>query len=307
MNFDVFILGTSGMMPLPNRFLTSAMVRRNGELFLFDCGEGNQISLKMLNLHWKRISSIFISHMHADHVTGLPGLLMLTSQVDRTEPLHIYGTKKLKEYIEFNRKILEMYINYEIIIHIISPGIILETDEYKVSAIPLLHSKPCFGFIFEEKTRPGIFYPQKALSLGVPVGEKFGKLQRGESIKLENGNIVNPKDVMGEPRVGRKFSYITDSIYLSYISEYVRNSDLLICEGMFCNDLAADAAEKKHMTSTQAAFIARDGNVKKLALIHYSPRYTEKELQKLKDEAKLIFPNTILSKDRMVFNIPLKD
>ncbi|MDD4220085.1 MAG: MBL fold metallo-hydrolase, partial [Sphaerochaetaceae bacterium] len=114
MNFEVFVLGTSGMMPLPGRFLTSAMVRREGDLFLFDCGEGTQISLKMLTIKWKRISAIFISHMHADHVTGLPGMLMLSAQVDREEPLTIYGPPRLKEYINQNRKILDMYINYEI-------------------------------------------------------------------------------------------------------------------------------------------------------------------------------------------------
>ncbi|NCC57343.1 MAG: MBL fold metallo-hydrolase [Synergistales bacterium] len=127
MNFEVFVLGTSGMMPLPNRYLTSAMVRRDGELFLFDCGEGTQVSLKMLNLKWKKIHSIFISHMHADHVTGLPGILMLSSQVDRNEPLTIYGPAKLKEYIDANRRILDMYINYEIIVKVAEQGVILET------------------------------------------------------------------------------------------------------------------------------------------------------------------------------------
>lgn len=307
MSFEVFVLGTSGMMPLPGRFLTSVMLRRDGQLFLFDCGEGTQVSLKMLNLHWKKISKIFISHMHADHVTGLPGLLMLSSQVDRTEPLEIYGPQKLKEYIEMNRKILEMYINYEIIVHTISAGTILETDEYTVEAVPLLHTKPCFGYVFKEKDRKGEFFPDKAKELGVPVGKLFGVLQNGSNVELEDGTLVKPEQVMGPPRMGRKFSYITDTMYLPFIADSVKNSDLLICEAMFCNNLIDDAREKKHMCASQSATIALNASAQKLGLIHYSPRYTSDELKVLKEEAQEIFPNTVLCKDRMVFDIPLKD
>lgn len=307
MNFEVFILGTSGMMPLPNRFLTSAMVRRNGELILFDCGEGTQISLKMLNLHWKRISKIFISHMHADHVTGLPGLLMLSSQVDRTEPLYIYGPKMLGEYIAENRRILDMYINYQIIFKEVTPGIVFEDEEYYVEAVPLLHTKPCYGYVLTEKDRAGEFFPEEAKKLGVPCGPMWGQLQKGNNVTLNDGTIVKSEDVMGKRRLGRKFSFITDTQYLSCIADYVKNSDLLLCEGMFCKDLSLDAFDKKHMTSTQAAQIARDGNVKKMGLIHYSPRYIDRDLKKLKSEACEIFAETVLCRDRMVFEIPLKD
>src|SRR5690554_3601878 len=158
MNFEVFVLGTSGMMPLPSRFLTSALVRREGELFLFDCGEGTQISLKMLNLKWKKISSIFISHMHADHVTGIPGILMLSSQVDRDDPLTLYGPARLKEYVHQNRKLLDMYINYEIIVETVEEGVILDTDSYSISAFKLDHTKLCYGYTLREKERPGQFF-----------------------------------------------------------------------------------------------------------------------------------------------------
>jgi ribonuclease Z len=307
MSFEVFVLGTSGMMPLPGRFLTSAMLRREGELFLFDCGEGTQVSLKMLNLHWKKISTIFISHMHADHVTGLPGLLMLTSQVERNDPLYIYGPPKLQEYIDDNRRILDMYINYEIIVRTVTAGTILETPDYTVQAVPLLHSKPCFGYVFKENDRKGEFFPDKAKALEIPMGKLWGTLQSGHSITLDDGRTINPSDVMGSPRSGRKFSYITDTMYLDYIAESVKDSDLLLCEGMFTNDLLADAREKKHMLSSQAATIALNANVKKMGLIHYSPRYSDKELRKLKEEACAIYPDTILCKDRMHFDIPLKD
>ncbi len=307
MSLEVFVLGTSGMQPLPGRFLTSAIVRRNGELFLFDCGEGTQVSLKMLNLHWKRINRIFISHMHADHVTGLPGLLMLSSQVDRTEPLYIYGPEKLKEYIDSTRRLLDMYINYEIRFVQTEPGIVLDTEEYTVEAVPLLHTKPCMGFVMTEKDRPGEFSVQKANELNIPCGPLWGRLQKGIDIELADGTVIHPNQVLGESRKGVRFSYVTDTMYLSHIAKHVEGSDLLLCEGMFTRDLSQDAFEKKHMTSTQAAMIARDAKVKKLALIHYSPRYADKELQMLKQEACEVFENTVLCRDRYSFLLSNND
>ena len=165
------------MMPLPGRFLTSSLVRREGELFLFDVGEGTQVSLKMLNLKWKKIDAIFISHMHADHVTGLPGILMLSSQVDRDEPLYIYGPEKLKDYVDQNRKILDMYINYEIVVIPVEKGVVMQRPEFSVHAFPLHHTKPCFAYSLIENKRKGEFYPDKALSLGVPKGPLWGRLQ----------------------------------------------------------------------------------------------------------------------------------
>lgn len=307
MNFEVFILGTSGMMPLPNRHLTSAMVRRDGDLFLFDCGEGTQVSLKRLNLKWKKIDSIFISHMHADHVTGLPGMLMLSSQVDRDDPLTIWGPPRLKEYIDANRKILDMYINYEIIVRVAEPGVLVETDEYTISAFPLLHTKPCMGYVMEEKERPGVFSVEQAQALKIPMGPLWGKLQRGEAVTLADGRLIESEQVMGNKRGGRKFSYVTDTAYLPSIAEAVRGSDLLLCEGMFTSDLEETAYEKRHMTAGQAAQVARDGEVERLALIHYSPRYSDWELKYLLRDAQNVFGPTVLGRDRMSFDLPLKD
>lgn len=307
MSFEVFSLGTSGMMPLPGRFLTSALVRREGELFLFDCGEGTQVSLKMLNLRWKQISSIFISHMHADHVTGLPGLLMLSSQVDRTQPLTIYGPARLADYIESSRKILDMYINYEIRCIPVEPGVIAECDEYHINCFPLKHTKQCFGYSIVEKERPGAFSVERALELRVPKGPLWGKLQRGEDVMNSEGVVIHPSDVLGEKRSGRKFSFVTDTMYFPEIADYVYGSDILFCEAMFSDDLEDDAREKKHMTARQAAMCARDGEVGMLCLQHYSPRYSDRELKILGEEAKAIFPSTVLTRDRMSFDIPLKD
>jgi ribonuclease Z len=308
MNLEAFILGCGGMMPLPNRHLTSVLLRREGELFLFDGGEGTQVSLRRLNLRWKKISVIFVSHTHADHVTGIPGLLMLSSQVDRDDPLYIIGPPRIAEYIETSRRVLDMYINYEIIIReITEPGVVYEGDGFRVRAFPLRHTKPCYGYAFEEDGRPGEFHPEKAEALGVPRGPLWSRLQAGETVKAANDADVRPEDVLGTPRSGRKFSFVTDSLGFPEIAPEVADSDLLVCEGMFEQALLESAREKKHMTAEQAARIALAAQVKKLALIHYSPRYTEYELKRILKEAQDIFPQTVLSRDRMVFPIEYED
>ena len=300
MNLEAFILGCGGMMPLPYRHLTSVLLRREGDLFLFDCGEGTQVALKKLNLKWKKITAIFISHTHADHVTGLPGLLMLSSQVDREEPLYIIGPPKVAEYIESSRRVLDMYIDYEIIVkEITEPGIVYQEKDFKVRSFWLQHTKPCMGYALEEEMRPGEFNPEMARLLNVPCGPLWSKLQNGEQVLSSDGKVVNPSQVMGEMRKGRKFSFVTDTKYLTSIKDEVKGSDLLICEGMFEKGMEKDAEEKKHMTCTQAAQIALDAEVKKMGLIHYSPRYTDYELKKLLQDAQEVFPNTFLTKDRM--------
>ncbi len=294
-------------MPLPGRFLTSMLIRRDGDLFLFDCGEGTQVSLKMLSLKWKKINAIFISHMHADHVTGLPGMLMLSSQVDRTDPLYIFGPDRLKEYVEQTRRILDMYINYEIVVIPVKEGVVMEDEEFTIEAFRLDHTKLCYGYSLVEKKRKGEFYPGKAIEYGVPKGPMWGILQHGGSVVLENGLTVTPDMVMGRERAGRKISYVTDTLYFPEIADYVHDSDVLFCEGMFEDALEESAREKKHMTARQAAMIARDGGCSRLMLQHYSPRYSKDELKVLEKEAKEIFPATILTKDRMSFEIPLKE
>jgi len=308
MNLEAFVLGCGGMMPLPYRHLTSVLLRREGDLFLFDGGEGTQVSLRSLNLKWKKINAIFVSHTHADHITGIPGLMMLSSQVDRVEPLYIYGPPKIAEYIESSRNILDMYINYPVIVkEIVAPCVCYEGDGFYVRAFPLKHTKTCVGYTLEELDRPGEFDPEKAKKLNVPCGALWSKLQHGETVKSADGEDVHSAQVMGKQRSGRKFSYVTDTMYLDSIANEVRGSDLLICEGMFAEEFKEQAHEKKHMTTKQAAKIAKDANVDKMGLIHYSPRYTDRELKPLLDEAREVFPNTVLTRDRMVFEIPYKD
>ena len=295
-------------MPLPYRHLTSVLLRRDGELFLFDGGEGTQVSLRRLNLKWKKINAIFVSHTHADHVTGLPGILMLSAQVERSEPLYIYGPPKIAEYIETSRKVLDMYINYPIVVQEISaPCIVHSGDGYYIRAFPLEHTKTCVGYTLEELDRPGEFNPDKARALNVPCGPLWSQLQKGQSVEAVDGAIVTPEQVLGQKRSGRKFSFVTDTLYLKSIAKEVMGSDLLVCEGMFEDELIDQAREKKHMTASQAATIARDARAKRMFMIHYSPRYTDRELTKLLDQARRIFPAAELSHDRMNIQIPYED
>lgn len=295
-------------MPLPRRHLTSVLLRREGELFLFDCGEGTQVSLRKLNLKWKKITAIFISHTHADHVTGLPGIMMLSSQVDREEPLYIIGPPKTRDYVEMSKSVLDMYINYEIrVIEIQEPGIVFEDEDFTIRSFWLRHSKPCMGYTLQEHSRPGVFYPEKAESLGVPRGPLWSKLQQGESVLIDGAKEIASDEVMGPARPGRKFSYVTDTLYLDSIAEHVSGSDLFVCEGMFTEDLAESAKDKKHLTSVQAARIAGAGKVKKLGLIHYSPRYTEYDLKQLLKEARKNFRDTFLTRDGQTIAIPYQE
>jgi len=308
MNMEAFILGCGGMMPLPYRHLTSVLLRREGDLFLFDCGEGTQVSLRRLNLKWKKIDAIFISHTHADHVTGLPGILMLNAQVDRTEPLYIYGPPKIKEYVETSRKVLDMYINYPIVVkEIESPCVVHSGKDFYIRAFPLDHTKICVGYTLEELDRPGEFNPDKARKLGVPVGPLWAQLQNGFEVQAADGTTVKPEQVLGEKRSGRKFSFVTDTLYKASIADEVKGSDLLICEGMFEEELIDQAKEKKHMTAVQAATIAKDADVRRMCMIHYSPRYTDRELEKLLTEAREVWPKAELSRDRMQIDIPYVD
>jgi ribonuclease Z len=233
---------------------------------------------------------------------------MLSSQVDRDDPLYIIGPPRIAEYIETSRRVLDMYINYEIVIReITEPGVVYQGEDFRVRAFPLRHTKPCYGYTLEEDMRPGEFHPEKAEALGIPRGPLWSRLQSGETVRLAGGRDVRPEEVLGSPRSGRKFSFVTDTLAFRDIAEEVAGSDLFVCEGMFEKALLETAREKKHMTAGEAARIALEGKVKKLALIHYSPRYTEYDLRRLLQEAQGIFPQTVLTRDRMVFPMEYED
>ncbi len=312
MNLELFVLGTGGSIPLPNRYLSSVLLRRDGEFFLFDCGEGTQMSLRTLNLKWKKISAILITHTHADHITGLLGMLMLSSQVDRSAPLYVIGPPRIEEYIEQNRSILAMYINYKIVIKELDPNnlntVVWETEQYRIRSFALKHSRMCVGYTLEELLRPGSFSPENAEALKVPRGELWSALQKGRNVVLEDGKVITPEQVLGKPRPGRKFSFVTDTRPIERIQKEVAGSDVFVCEGMFTNEHAQSAEEKQHMTAMEAATIAKKaGGIKKMGITHFSPRYTDHQIRLLEREARSIFPETYSLKDGMHIPIPYEE
>lgn len=309
---EAYILGCGGMMPLPHRHLTSVLVTRDGEHVLFDCGEGTQVSLRSLNLSWKKISIILISHTHADHITGLPGLLMLSAQVARTEPLYIIGPPRVAEYVHYSRKVLEMYIDYKIIVQEIrnpeQPQVVYEGEEYEIRSFPLDHTRVCVGYALIEHPRPGRFFPEKAERLKVPRGPRWSELQNGKSVLNSEQQQVMPEQVLGAPRHGRKFSFVTDTLASMELAPHLAGSDLLVCEGMFDRSLQEISYQKKHMTAFDAGMLAKlAGDVQKLVLVHFSPRYTNRELLLLQEEAQENFAAAVAGRDRQVIPIPFRD
>ncbi|MEM9423506.1 MAG: ribonuclease Z [Spirochaetota bacterium] len=296
---EIFIIGCGGTQPLPRRHLSSIMVRRNGQSFLFDCGEGTQVSLKRQGLRWKGISHLFVSHIHADHVTGIPGIMMLSAQVEREEPLHIVAPKGVCDFISSICQSLNIYINYPFELQHIPfrRQCLYEDEELQISCFPLLHSQPTVGFLIEEKPRPGVFSPEAAHALNVPCGPLWGMLQQGKTVENDLGQRVRPEQVLGEPRPGARLAFMTDTLYHEKAAEYVQGVDLLICEGMYARNLSDSAHDKKHMTAAEAAQIAQAAGVGQLALTHFSPRYLDRELKILLKEAQEIFPETILCRD----------
>ena len=296
---DVFVLGSGGMMPMPERFLSSFLIRRDNDArsLLLDCGEGTQIQIKRLGLSWKAIDKILISHTHADHVTGLPGLLMLIGQADRIEPLHIYGPRRISDYIR-SLQTLDPVIPYPVEVHEIGEeGVFFEDDTYSLECRWLVHTRPCLGYRLAERPRPGRFDAAQAEELGVPAGPTRAELVEGRSVRLEDGRTVQPEQVLGPPRRGLVVAYVTDTRPCQTAVELARDADLLICEGMYASEEEQDAKDKQHMSVREAAALATDAGAKRLLLTHVSPRYIGRSSAVLQQEAAAIFPQARLAAD----------
>ena len=306
MSLSVIFLGTSGSTPTPQRSLPAIAIRRKGEIILFDCGEGVQRQMIMAKLSFHRKMKIFITHMHGDHVLGLPGLIQTMSLFDRQRKLEVYGPKGLKEFIDVIQKTVQYTLTFPIEIHeIAKAGTICEEDEYAVFAVEVDHVIPSFAFALIEKPRPGKFYPEKAKKLGIPEGPLWSRLQRGYSVTLPDGRTIRPSEVAGPPRPGRKIVYSGDTRPCMNLVRLAENADLLIHDATLDDELAEKAYEDGHSTPSQAAEIARKAGVDRLVLTHISARY--KSAEKLLEQAKKVFPNVFVAEDFMKIEIPLKN
>lgn len=287
---DVCLLGTGGMMPLPNRGLTSLYVRCDGKALLIDCGEGTQTAIRRASLRFKPIESILITHFHADHISGLPGLLLTLGNEGREEPVHMFGPQGLERVVNALRVIVGE-LPFEIVFHELQTGqqTHFSGSGLDVCAFPLDHGMPCFGYSLERK-RPGRFDPVRAKERQIPV-QLWSRLQKGESLE---GYV--PEDVLGEPRRGIRLLYATDTRPVPGMKELGADADLLILEGMFGEaEKLERAKEARHMLMQEAACIARDANARQLWLTHFSPANPEPET--FAEELQKIFPNTVVGTD----------
>jgi ribonuclease Z len=244
-------------------------------MLLFDCGEGTQLQLRKAGLRHGRLSRIFITHMHGDHVIGIMGLLMTMELSGREQPVDLYGPPALADYVTASAHLLSTGFRYPIIFHEARPGCVCETEAYTVECLPLNHRVPTYGYAFQERDKPGTFDVSRAAALGIPKGPLFGRLQKGHPVTLSNGRTIYPQDVLGPAKRGRRIAYCLDTRPCPEAAELARNADLLFYDSTLAAGAEAEAADKGHSTSRQAAVLAKEAGAKRLVLTHISSRYTD--------------------------------
>ena len=290
---DVCLLGTAGMMPLPHRWLTAALMRYNGSNLLIDCGEGTQIAIKEKGWTFKQFDVICFTHYHADHISGLPGLLLTMGNADRTEPLTLVGPKGLERVVNALR-VIAPELPFEIkFIEITQPEQVIELNGYRITAFKVNHNVLCYGYTLEI-LRQGKFSAERAKEQDIPL-KYWNPLQKGQTIEAD-GITYTPEMVLGPARKGIRLTYTTDTRPTESILRNAKESDLFICEGMYGEDDKADKARGyKHMTFREAAVLARDARVKEMWLTHYSPSLVRPD--EFMDKVREIFPNAYPGKD----------
>lgn len=304
---DITLLGCGGSMPTPDRYLSSTLISYRGRKILIDCGEGTQVSMKIVNSGFKSIDYICITHIHGDHIIGLPGLLSTIGNSGREEPLTIIGPEGIKEAVDAFMVIVRD-LPYELrVIENPKEDIIVNNNyickDIIISTLEVDHSTPCIAYSFYIK-RKAKFDLEKAISNNVPK-ELWNKLQNGRDIRVED-TLYTKDMVVGQPRKGLKVSLVTDTRPNETIEQFVKNSDLLICEGMYGDNSDIDRAIKnKHMVFSESATIAKNSQSEMLLLTHYSPILKDPSIYI--ENATNIFENTILGTDRLNINLVFKE
>lgn len=292
---DLCLLGTGGMMPLPHRWLTSLMVRYNGSDILIDCGEGTQIAMKEAGFSPHSIDTMLFTHYHADHISGLPGLLLEMGNGGRTAPVKMFGPKGLIRVVN-SLRVIAPQLPFQIEFYEFDKDYFtFKLNGYEITAYKVNHNVPCYGYSLYIP-RLGLFDLEGAKAKKIPV-EYWNALQHGETIEAD-GITYTPDMVMGPPRRGLKVTYVTDTRPCENIVKAAKDSDLFICEGMYGErEKLPDAKKKKHMIFSEAAHLAKDSNVKELWLTHFSPALLRGDI--FMKGVKKIFPNSVLGKDGM--------
>jgi len=290
------ILGTSGSTPTKNRNLSSLLINFDGSNYLFDAPEGCQQQMMKANASYLKIQAIFLTHLHADHVLGFPGIIATMNIHQRSSPLIVFGPKGTKEFVKDSLKLIGLRPVFSIRIIETKEGKILETEKFFVEAAKANHDISCYGYVFKEKDSLGKFLKQKALDLGIPEGPMFSKLQKGENIKFEGKNI-SWKQVMDESqkKLGKKVSYIVDTLPDRHYFKAIKDSDVLFHDSAFLDKDKLMAKQRMHSTAKQAAEIAEKTGCKKLFLIQLSARYSDDAL--FENEARMVFAESHTAKD----------
>lgn len=295
----VIPLGTSSGKPTLKRNVSALAVAREGEWLLFDCGEGTQTQIARAGLNPSRLSAIFITHLHGDHFNGLSGLLSTMGLDRRARELTLVGPQGMREYLDTLERLKILFVNYPLKIKELNSTseliTVYDASDYSVSSHPLDHRIFAIGYRIQERERPGRFNLERAYSLGVPEGPLFGRLQSGNIVRLDDGRVVQPSDVLGPPRQGKAVAYCTDTRPFAGSVVLARDADLLIHEATYTQELTEEAHEYGHSTAEQAGRVARDSGARQLLITHFSTRYPD--ATPLLEEARSVFPNTIMAQD----------
>ncbi len=297
MDLSLFFAGTAGSVPTPRRGLPAVLIRRGADRILIDCGEGTQRQL-VSSVGLMDLSEIFLTHFHADHWLGLPGLLKSFDLRGRERPLTVHGPQGLRELLALALRAAGR-VSYELSLVELEPGQALRRDGYAIAAVPGRHRGPAFGYVLWEDERPGVFDPARAGELGLAAGPEFGRVQRGETIRG-----VSPEQVMGEPRAGRKLLVSGDTRPCEAMRVAAHRADVLVHEATFAQEESERAEQTGHSTAAGAARLAREAEVGMLALTHISTRYP---MRLLRDEARSVFQSTVVPRDFDEIQIPFAE
>ncbi|KRT61020.1 MAG: ribonuclease Z, ribonuclease Z [Thaumarchaeota archaeon CSP1-1] len=293
-------LGTSAAQPTPERGLTCICLEKEGEILMFDAGEGAQISYLKSGLGWNKKMKIFVTHLHGDHCIGILGLLQTMTLQNRTEPMEIYGPDGIEEFIAANIKVLNFGLSFPVMITTVREGTVVNEKTYTINSCEADHSVTSYSYLFQEKDKPGRFFPDKAKELGVPEGELWHKLQTGQDIQVGD-KIVKSSDVLGEKRPGKRIGISGDTRPTKKLEEFFKDCDYLSFDSTFSHELQDKALDTHHSTAKEAADLAKKANVSNLILTHFSARYNDESV--LLEEAKTIHGSVIAAKDLLEIEI----
>jgi ribonuclease Z len=294
---EIVFLGTGGSMPTEGRNLPSIAIKYHGWVLLFDAGEDVQRQIERASLGLNKNMAVFISHAHADHLLGLPGILLRFSLLGRIKPLTIFGPSELIDYVKAAQKTINLGTTFETTVYGIEPGVIFSEENLTVRAFKVDHRGFALGFEVTWERPTGEFLPRKAKELGIPKGPMWSELADGGSVQLEDGRVVKATEVTGPPLPPLKIVYSGDTRPCDTLREAALNANVLISEAMYTSEHTDLAQERGHSTARQAAELAKSAGVGLLFLTHYSPRYFDGAA--ILEEAKAVFPESILARDLM--------